>query len=132
MERNNLKCLSVGESTYWTSDRNKQPDLVDFSVTKDIPQDFAVAKLCFDLSSDHSPVLITLTEHALNQEKQPSLSNRHTNWDDFRRLINERLTSNQEDIEAAARFFNDTIQWAGLNAMQEHSHTQGIPLPYIN
>jgi hypothetical protein len=62
--------------------------------------------------------LITLTSPALNQDKQPSLSNRHTNWNDFTHLINERLTSNVslktvESIEAAAKFFNDTIQWAG-------------------
>jgi hypothetical protein len=63
----------------------------------------------------NSPILITLTEHVLNQEKQPSLSNRHTNRDDFRHLINERLTLNvslktKEDIEAAVKFFNNTIQ----------------------
>jgi hypothetical protein len=91
-------------------------DLVDFCVTNGIPQDFTVAKSCFDLSSDHSPVLVTLTAHALNQEKQQNLSNRHTNWDDFRHLINQRLTLNvslqtEEDIEAAVKFFNDTTQW---------------------
>jgi hypothetical protein len=58
--------------------------------------------------------LITLTSHALNQEKQPSLSNRHTNWDYFRHVINQRLTLNvslktEEDIEAAVMFFNDTV-----------------------
>jgi hypothetical protein len=62
----------------------------------------------------------------LNQEKQPSLSNRHTNWDDFRHLINQRLTSNvslktEEDSEAAVKFFNDTVQWAGWNATPEHT-----------
>jgi hypothetical protein len=88
---------------------------VDFCVTKDIPQDFAVAKPCFDLSTDHSPVLFALNAHALNQEKQPSLSNRHTNWDDFR-----------------AKFFNDIVQWAGWNAIPEHTDTQGIQPPYIN
>jgi hypothetical protein len=55
MERNNLKHLSMGEPTYWPFDRNKLPDLVDFCVTKGILQDFAEAKSCFDLSSDHSP-----------------------------------------------------------------------------
>jgi hypothetical protein len=93
-----------------------------------IPQDFAVAKLCFDLSFAHSPVLVTLEAHTLNQEKQPSLNNRHTNWDDFRQLINERLTLNvslrtEEDIEAAVKFFNNTIQWAGWNATPEHTDT---------
>jgi hypothetical protein len=82
------------------------------------PQDFAIAKSCLDLSSNHFPVLITLKAHAPNQEKEQSLSNLHTNWDDFRHLINERLTLNvshktEEDIGAAVKFFIDTIQWAG-------------------
>jgi hypothetical protein len=77
---------------------------------------------------DHSLVLITLEAHALNQEKQPSLNNRHTNLDDFRQLINERLTLNvslktNEDIEAAVKFFNDTIQWAGWNPTPELTDT---------
>jgi hypothetical protein len=81
--------------------------------------------------------LITLTLHALNQEKQPSLSNRHTNWDDFRHFINQRLASNislktEVDIEAAVKFFNDTVQSAGWNAMPEHRHTQDIWLPCVN
>jgi hypothetical protein len=126
MERNNLKHLSTGKPKYSPSDRNKLPDLVDFCDTKGISQDFTVAKSCFDLSSIHSPVLITLTSHALNQEKQPSLSNRHTNWDDFKHLINQRLTLNvslktEEDIEAAVKFFNDKIQWADWNTTSEHT-----------
>jgi hypothetical protein len=43
IERKNLKHLSTGEPTYRPSDRNKLPDIVDFCVTKGIPQDFAVA-----------------------------------------------------------------------------------------
>jgi hypothetical protein len=68
MERNNLKHLSTVEPTYWQSDRDKLPDLVDFCITKGIPQDFAAAKSCFEISSDHYPVLITLEAYALNQE----------------------------------------------------------------
>jgi hypothetical protein len=131
METNKLKHLSTGEPTYWPSDRNKLPDLVDFCVTKGIHQDFAVAKSCFDLSFDHSPVLITLEA----QEIQPRLNNRHTNWDDFRQLINERLTlkvslKTEEDIEAAVKFFNDTIQWAGWNATPEHTQSRHMTVLY--
>jgi hypothetical protein len=79
MKSHNLKYLSTGEPTYWPTDMNKLPDLVDFCVTKYIPHNFAGAKSCFDLSSDHSPVLSTLTADAQNKEKQPSLSNEHTN-----------------------------------------------------
>jgi hypothetical protein len=118
MERNNVKHLSMGEPTYWPSDRNKLPDLLDFCAAKES---------CFDLSTNHSPVLITLKAQALNEEKYPSLSIRHTNWDDFRHLINQRLTlhvslKTEEDIEEAAKFF-DTIQWAGWNATPEHTDT---------
>jgi hypothetical protein len=72
--------------------------------------------------------MITLTGDALNQESEPILSNRNTNWDDFRRLVNESLTLNipfksEEDIEAAAKFFNDTIQWAGSNSRAKHKRT---------
>jgi hypothetical protein len=115
--KNQLKTPIYGRTYILPCDRNKLPDLVDFCVTKVVPQDFAVAKSCFDLSSHHSPVLITLKAHVLHQEKQPSLSNRQTSWDDFSQLI-ERLSLNvsvkaKEDIEAAVKFFNDTIQWAG-------------------
>jgi hypothetical protein len=64
----------------------------------------------------------------LNHEKQPSLSNRHINWNYFRHLFNQRLTSNvslktEEDIEAEVKFFNDTVQWAGWNATPEQTDT---------
>jgi hypothetical protein len=94
MESNNLKLLSMEEYTYWPSDRNKLLDLVGFCVTKSIPQDCAVAKSCFELPSDHSPILVMLTVEVLNQERGRILSNRHINWDDYRCLINERLTLN--------------------------------------
>jgi hypothetical protein len=72
--------------------------------------------------------LTTLEAHTLNQEIQPRLNNRNTNLDDFRQLINERLTLNvflktEEDTEAAVKCFKDTIQWTGWNAMPEHTDT---------
>jgi hypothetical protein len=96
----------MGEPTYWPSDRNKLTDLLDFCVTKGIPPNSAAATSCFNLSSDHSPVIVILTTHALTPEVPPRLSNRRTKWDFFRLLITERLTLNipietTEDIEEA-------------------------------
>jgi hypothetical protein len=70
--------------------------------------------------------LITLTPHALNQEYQPSLSSRHSNWVDFRHVINQRLTLNislkaEKGIEAKVKLFNDTKQWASWNATPDHT-----------
>jgi hypothetical protein len=79
MEQLNLQHLSTGEPTYWPSDCNKLPDLLDFCVTKGISHDSALPGSCFDLSSDHSLVLITLNLRALNHALQPSLCNSKTN-----------------------------------------------------
>jgi hypothetical protein len=70
--------------------------------------------------------LIAVTAHALNQEQQPNISNRHKNWDGYRRLINEKLTlivslKTEEDTEVAVKFFNDTVKWEGWNATPEHT-----------
>jgi hypothetical protein len=61
MEQLNLHHLSTGEPTYWPSDRNTLPDLLDFCVTKGIPHNSTLTRSCFDLSSDYSPVLIPST-----------------------------------------------------------------------
>jgi hypothetical protein len=124
MESNNLKRLSTGEPTYWPSDRNKLPNLVDSCVTKGIPQDFTVTESYFDLSSDHSQTLITLMLDALNQDKDTVLSNMHKNYHDFRCYIIERLPLNislrtGEDTV----FFNGTVQCTGWNATLEHKRT---------
>jgi hypothetical protein len=37
MESQHLHYFSTGEPSYWPSDPNKLPDLLDFCVTKDIP-----------------------------------------------------------------------------------------------
>jgi hypothetical protein len=100
---------------------------VEFCVTKGIPQELLVAESCFDPSFDHSPILSTLTADELNQEKSSGLNNKHTN-SDFRRLVNERLTfkiplSTEEDMESAAKFFDDTIQRAGWNTTSENKRS---------
>jgi hypothetical protein len=103
------------------SDRNKLPDLLDFCVIKGIPHDSALTKSCFDLASDHSPVLISLNLRVLHQASQPTLCNRTTNWDYFRHLITMNLTlqvplKTEAQIEDAVKYFTDLIQWAGWTA----------------
>jgi hypothetical protein len=57
--------------------------------------------------------------------------------DDFQHLVNEKLTlkvplKTEENIEAAVKFFNDTIQWTGWNSTPEHTDKLTIldcPIP---
>jgi uncharacterized protein YktA (UPF0223 family) len=127
MERNNLKHPSTGESTYWPSDRNKLPDLVDFCVTKGIPQDFAEAKSCFDLSILRSFSGLNHTNITCAKPRKTAKLKKYTyKLNDLRHLINQRLPLNvslktEEDIEAAVKFFNDTIHWAGWDTSPEHT-----------
>jgi hypothetical protein len=118
MERLHLRHLSTGEPTYWPSNLHKLPDLVDSCVTKGIPPSSTVAQSCFELSSDHSPVLISLAHYPLPTETPPYLSNYLTDWDLFRHHISDRLPlhiplKTPANTEAAVSLFNDTVQWVG-------------------
>ena len=50
----NLSHVSTGSPTYWPSDPNKLPDLIDFCVTKGIPKASIAAESSLDLSSNYS------------------------------------------------------------------------------
>jgi hypothetical protein len=102
---------------------------VDFCVTKGSPCNFADAKSCLELSSDHSPVLVTLSTQAILGVPQPRLCNRKTDWDSFRQLLNERILLNvslktDSDIEAAIKNFNEVIQWVGWTTTPEHTEAR--------
>jgi hypothetical protein len=73
LETNNLTHLSTGEPKYWPTDIKKVPDLIDFCVIKGIPNHCLNANSCLDLSSDHSPVLISLSTTTVENTKPPSL-----------------------------------------------------------
>ena len=60
MRADNLTYVSTGEPTYWPSDRRKLPDLIDFGVVKGIPKNSIQAVSSFDLSSNHSLVVINI------------------------------------------------------------------------
>jgi hypothetical protein len=108
---------------------------VDFCITKGIPPTSATATSCLDLSSYHSPVLVSLANYPLPPVKPPHLSNQQTNWDLFRHLITDRFTlkiplKTPEDIEEAVKLFNDTVQWADWTATPSPPaplHTHGCP-----
>jgi hypothetical protein len=73
MQCHNYRHLSSGEPTYWPTDGNKLPDLVDFCITKGISPNYVFAKSCFELSSDHTAVLITLSFETSLCTPYPSL-----------------------------------------------------------
>jgi hypothetical protein len=91
--------------------------LTSTCVIKGIPHDSALTRSCYGLSSDHSPVLITLSLCALDQAPQPTSCNRKTNWDYFLHLITVNLTlhvplKTTTQIEDTVKYFtNNTTDW---------------------
>jgi hypothetical protein len=54
--RHNYSFLSTGTPTYWPTDGNKIPDLLDFFVTIGISSTYTDIQSSYDLTSDHSPI----------------------------------------------------------------------------
>jgi len=61
LQDKNYTPLSTGTPTYWPTDPNKIPDLLDFFVTSGISPSYMDIKQSYDLSSDHSPTILTIS-----------------------------------------------------------------------
>jgi hypothetical protein len=122
IRQENLHTLSTGEPTYWPTDTHKIPDLLDFAVIKQIPPIHCAIKSSFDLHSDHSPIIITVSTEILAKEPITRLSTKATNWEAFQEYINQRINpdirlKDQNDIEKAVHdFLLQYAAWASTPA----------------
>lgn len=113
----NMQYVSTGEPTYWPTDLNKIPDLLDFCITKGIAPSYMQARSCLDLSSDHTPILVTNSTQYQQNSKPPSLYNSKTNWEKFRYTLKDNLNfnvklKNEKDIDEAIEHLTNQIQKA--------------------
>lgn len=132
-----LSTVSPGAPTYWPSDRDKIPDLIDFGVTKGISNKYIHSESCLELSSDHTPVIVTLQKEIIITPRKCVLCTKKTNWELFRNIINNTLNTqikleSRDDIIHAVEDFVLTVQnaaWdstpvdAGVNALLQYSST---------
>ena len=112
-----LKCefLSSGTPSYWPSDVNKLPDLIDFFITKGISSRYMKVDTCMDLSSDHTPVILTLSDTIISKHIPNAITNKHTNWNGFKNDLEELINLNtelktNEQLEKDAVLFTEMIQ----------------------
>lgn len=59
MQENRYGHLSTYTPTYWPTDLNKIPDLLDFFVTNGLSQRYLKIVANYDICSDHTPVIAT-------------------------------------------------------------------------
>lgn len=134
---NNLNWISTGEPTYWPSDRNKTPDLIDFCVTKGIDTAKVKAESCLDLSSDHSPIIINVYSQIIEKEKRPTLFSKRTDWNIFREELDRLISLNiplktEKELEEAVNTLTTNIQQAAWQATPDsHNKTIKETIPHI-
>lgn len=113
----NLRTISAGEPTYWPTDTNKIPDLLDFFITKGLSSSYLRAESCLDGSSDHTPVLLSVSTMVIEVERPLTLCNNHTDWESFREYLEDNINLKialkcPEDIEEATKNITTLIQEA--------------------
>ena len=106
---------SAKKPTYWPTDPEKIPDLLDFFIVKGILASNIFMENITDLSSDHTPVLMNLSGEVIRRPVKQTLTNKKTDWNLFRKTLNERINlktrmRNIEELETVAANFIETIQ----------------------
>jgi hypothetical protein len=71
----NLTTFSTGNSP---TGNKKISDLLDFGIIKSIPKNYYRIKFCYELSSDHSPIIITINNKIMVKGKPCTLYNAKT------------------------------------------------------
>lgn len=108
---------SSGNPTYWPTDLNKIPDLVDFFISKRVSSNFISIENCYDFSSDHSAVLLYLSEDIVKKATKPVLTNSSTDWLSFKLDLDSKIDlsvslQSIEEIDNASENFMKIIQSA--------------------
>jgi hypothetical protein len=137
ISNNHMSFVSTGEPTYWPTDRQKIPDLLDFFIVKGVSNNYLNVESSLDLHSDHSPIILTVSSTVILKEHPPILCNKFTNWDLFRKLFDQNVKLNislksPDEIDQAVELFNLSIQnaaWKATPNMQAKSGTQNINYP---
>jgi len=111
----NWDVVSTAKPTYWPTDCSKLPDLLDFFIVKKLSINYLHAEEGLDLSSDHSPVYLTLSDDVIMKEDNPYLTNSSTDWNFFRLKLDDQIDPEAnlcciEDIEIEALKFIKSVQ----------------------
>jgi len=74
--RENYSFISTGKPKYWPTEK-KIPDLLDFFVTKGLSSTYTdiLVQSSYDLTSDHSPIVATLSTSVTVRKPTPRLHN---------------------------------------------------------
>eukprot|EP00102_Acyrthosiphon_pisum_P014983 XP_008185317.1 PREDICTED: RNA-directed DNA polymerase from mobile element jockey-like [Acyrthosiphon pisum] len=136
--KHKLSFISPDEPTHWLSHANRSPDILDFFITR-LPNSLNKFITSLNhLSSDHSPVLLTLDAEMASTTTNPLLSSGPVDWKLFQAKLDESLSLNTPlkchlDIDLAISKLTKTIQNAvshsSLTTPKKNQSKSHISLP---
>ncbi|PNF31804.1 hypothetical protein B7P43_G11362 [Cryptotermes secundus] len=121
MQNNNYSYISSGTPTYWPTDPAKTPDLLDFFVTKGISAAYTDIVPNFELSSDHTPIITTISSSVITRHNTSRLHNHKTNWEKYREEITNNINlkitlKKAEDLDFAIETLKKVMQQAAIQS----------------
>lgn len=129
----NLESLSAGQPTYWPTDQNKIPDLLDFYITSGLSDKYFYLEPGNDLYSDHSVVEMYLSTNTILKKRQFKLYNKQTHWPTLSQYIETNINlklplKSHDDINHAVEELTKIIQEAGTYATPQLESKQKAEL----
>lgn len=133
-----FKCdfVSTGKPTYWPADKDKIPDLIDFFVVKGLSTNYTHIASDESLSSDHTPIILTVSSSIIFKCAPPSLANRNTDWEGFRNELDllidlQTPLKTPYQLECEVDKFVEIIQqaaWCNTPVMRRAPNVAAYPL----
>lgn len=126
---------SSGVPTYWPTDTKKTPDLIDFYIGKGISVNYIHVENREDLSSDHSPVLMTISDQITMKECPPRLVTHKTKWPLFQQIIENSINlqvpiKSAQQLEEEIEILNKNIQQAAWESTPVGQTKMTIDIKY--
>lgn len=115
MNKSEWIVISPDQPTYFPKHLNRQPDVLDILVCKNVTGIISQQVMAAELPSDHAPIVIELDAVLLQYPPPLKLINGPIDWDVFREKVNSRLTipSSIDSIDAidnAVTEFTDLVK----------------------
>src|SRR6266576_7305159 len=115
MNSYNCDFATPNKPTYWPSDEGKIPDLIDFYILKNVNSNHTHTEIVEDMSSDHVPIVMSLSATVLKKKQKEKLTNKFTDWDQFCDKLDDLVNlkvhlKTIEELEQEACQFVNNIQ----------------------
>jgi hypothetical protein len=98
-------------------DANKIPDLLDFFITNGVSVTYTDVQASYDLTSDHTPIIVTISTTIVIRQPAPQLHTSHMNWAIYKTVVRDKVhpamkLKTHKDTEIATTKFIGILQQA--------------------